>query len=215
MQQMQKQKSKWPTRVRIIGFLIALLILITGATIWIWNSMNSVPALLTTIFGVLATIFTFLQLIPVIFPQKPPEPAFTPQPAPVAQTVHNYYFDSSAPAAPPPFAPPTISSTPFPITPSPNPLTLRALPLPTDPRSIQQREVIVKEIYTLLVEPNTAAVALIGVGGIGSQPWLHSSSTMPNKSDVRARDPFGAHLSCSGLMKILPSSSWPPTSLPQ
>src|SRR6266571_7385095 len=65
-----QQKSKWPTRMRIIGFLIALLILITGAAIWIWNSLNSVPALLTTIFGVLATIFTFLQLIPVIFPQN-------------------------------------------------------------------------------------------------------------------------------------------------
>src|SRR2546426_2822142 len=146
MQQMQKQKSKWPTRIRIISFLIALLILITGATIWILNSLNSVPALFTTIFGVLATIFTFLQLIPVIFPQKSPEPASHPQSTSPAQPIHIYNVIQPSQVGQPPSTPTAAISTPSPIIPSPNPLTLRALPLPTDPRGIQQREVIVKEI---------------------------------------------------------------------
>src|SRR5712692_12060635 len=41
MQQVQEKSSKWPKRVRIMLFVCALLILITGAVIWVLNSLNS------------------------------------------------------------------------------------------------------------------------------------------------------------------------------
>ena len=47
--------------------------------------------------------------------------------------------------------------------PSPNLLTLRALPLPTNSQSIQQRDMVVKDIYALLLEPHTSAVVLTGI----------------------------------------------------
>ena len=169
MQQLQGKQSKWPTWMRISLFIVALLILIVGATIWALNSLNSLPALLTTVFGALATIFTFLSLIPIMFPQKSSEPVLPPQMSSAVPPINIYnvlpspqsVLTSSAPTS----TVPTSSST---APSSPNVLTLRALPLPTDSQSIQQRETVVKDIYALLLEPHTAAVVLTGIGGIGS-----------------------------------------------
>lgn len=41
------------------------------------------------------------------------------------------------------------------------------LPPPTDPRAIQQRETIVKRVYTELISQNTSAVVLTGIAGVG------------------------------------------------
>src|SRR5437868_11564366 len=40
-------------------------------------------------------------------------------------------------------------------------------PPPTDPRAIQQREQVVREVYTKLIQPNITAIALTGIGGVG------------------------------------------------
>lgn len=41
------------------------------------------------------------------------------------------------------------------------------MPPPTDPRTIQQREQAVQEIYACLIQPVTSAVVLTGIGGVG------------------------------------------------
>jgi tetratricopeptide (TPR) repeat protein len=168
MQQIQKQQSKWPTRVRVIGFILALLILIAGATVWALNSLNSLPALFATIFGALAAIIAFIQLIPIIFPQKSPQPAQSSQPASSVPPINIYNVIPPAQSAPPVVS--STSTEPEQHTDAPsrsNSLTLRAFPLPTGSRSIQQRDEVVKEIYTLLIDAGTAAVVLTGIGGIG------------------------------------------------
>jgi tetratricopeptide (TPR) repeat protein len=40
-------------------------------------------------------------------------------------------------------------------------------PPPTDPRTIQQREEVVKDVYMQLVQPDSTAVVLTGIGGLG------------------------------------------------
>ena len=165
MQQVQGHTSKWSGRVRVIVFILALLILVGGAIAWIVTSLTSLPALLTTIFGALATIFAFMQLIPIIFPQKSSDLAPSPQPAAPPQPINIYNVLSPSQPSPPSVSP---SHPPPATTPSGfDSLTLRALPLPTDPCSIQQRENIVKEVYALLIDTATAAVVLTGIGGIG------------------------------------------------
>lgn len=84
MQQLPRQPSNWPTRVRVGGFLLAVLILVAGATLWVVSSLQSLPAL----FAALATIFTFLQLIPVVFPHTSPEPAPSSQLASPVGGIH-------------------------------------------------------------------------------------------------------------------------------
>jgi len=168
MQQIQDQKSKWPTRVRVIGFILALLILIAGATIWVLNSLNSLPALFATIFGALAAIFAFMQLIPIIFHQKSSGPAQSIQPASTVQPINIYNVIPPSQSAPPVVSPaPPEPDQPTNVPSRSGSLTLRAFPLPTDSRSIQQREEVVKEIYALLIDSDTAAVVLTGIGGIG------------------------------------------------
>ncbi len=158
MRQIQVQKSKWPTRVRVIGFILALFILIGGATVWVLNSLNSLPALFTTIFGALAVIIAFIQLIPIIFPPKSSEPAQTSQPASTVQPINIYNVIQSSQSATPAVstAPPEHDQPTNPSSRSGS-LTLRAFPLPTDSRTIQQREEVVKEIYALLIDPGTAS----------------------------------------------------------
>ena len=41
------------------------------------------------------------------------------------------------------------------------------LPPPTDPRTIQQREHVVKEVFTKLIHTEISAIALTGIGGVG------------------------------------------------
>jgi transcriptional regulator with XRE-family HTH domain len=41
------------------------------------------------------------------------------------------------------------------------------LPPPTDPRTIQQREQVVREVYTKLIQSDITAIALTGIGGVG------------------------------------------------
>src|SRR5690348_9206274 len=142
MSQIQGQKPKLSTRVRIIAFILALLILIGGTIFWALSSLNSTPALFTAIFGALAAIFSFMQLIPIIFAKSSPEPA-SPVPSTPAQqpiNIYNVIPSSQSPQPSPLPIIPTTPTTPPPASPvSPpaasDPLNLRALPLPSDPRN--------------------------------------------------------------------------------
>src|SRR5262249_26024829 len=65
-----------------------------------------------------------------------------------------------------------VPPTQTPVSPSP---TIRettyrgivGLPPPTDPRTIQQREKVVRDVYHKLTQPGITAVALTGIGGAG------------------------------------------------
>jgi tetratricopeptide (TPR) repeat protein len=191
MQQIQDQKSKWPLRVRVIGFICALLLLIGGATIWVLNSLNSLPALLTTLFGALATVFSFMQLIPIIFVHKSPDPILPSNSTPALQPINIYNVLPPSQSAPPIASPVTpLPDRPVSATYRSDSLTLRALPLPTDSRSIQQREEVVKEIYPLLIDPDAAAVVLTGIGGIGKSTLAALVLNYAEQERRAGRGPF-------------------------
>jgi len=44
---------------------------------------------------------------------------------------------------------------------------IMGVPPPTDPRTIQQRETVVKDTFTKLTKPDITAVVLTGIGGVG------------------------------------------------
>ncbi len=44
---------------------------------------------------------------------------------------------------------------------------IETLPPPTDPKTIQQREKIVIDVYTKLTQPDVTAIVLTGIGGVG------------------------------------------------
>jgi len=107
---------------------------------------------LVTVFGV---AFTFLPLIlSTDKPEQPPTPHINVQ------------------VQLPPLAPETLeyqqhlpSTSTSPTTPSFRGII--GLPPPTDPKTIEQREKVVKEVYDRLTQPGITAIALTGIGGIG------------------------------------------------
>ena len=130
MQQIQRQKSKWPARVRVIGFILALLILIIGAIIWVLNNMNSLPAFLTTIFGAVAVIIAFIQLIPIIFPQKQSVDTQPSQPSSTVPPINIYNVMPSSQSASDLSPSPPSSDQHNDASSSSNSLTLYSFPLP-------------------------------------------------------------------------------------
>ena len=144
----QKKRRKWPTWVRVVGFVLALLLIIIGAVIWVLNSLGSLTILLSTIFAALGVILGFLQLAPLFFPAKQPE-------------------TSSISTSTPPFI---INIPPSQMTLESGKTTFRgiqAMPPPTDPETILPREKDVQEVSTRLIQPGTTAIVLTGIGGIG------------------------------------------------
>ena len=206
-QQAQQQASKGLRRVRIILFICALLILITGAVIWVLNSLNSTPALLTTLFGAVTTVIAFIQLIPILFPPKTPDPVAPLVTVNTPVTVHNVVppipinnyivLPSSQPAlqvqGPP--ASPTLSSidSQAALTSGSlyaNPLSLRALPLPGEAKHIQKREKNVREIYAQMIEPGVSAAALCGIGGVGKSTLTSLVFDYAEQERRAGRGPF-------------------------
>jgi tetratricopeptide (TPR) repeat protein len=64
----------------------------------------------------------------------------------------------------------SVSVTPVPAPVSKEKVAYRGimgLPPPTDPRTIQQRDVAVSDIYKRLIGPDTSTVVLTGIGGVG------------------------------------------------
>jgi tetratricopeptide (TPR) repeat protein len=163
--QMQQppQRGKWLTRARIVGFIIALLLLLIGGILLI--SGFQAP-LLSTIFTVLGVVIGLFQLYPLFFPPKQePIPAYTPPPVAPALPPINIHL----PAYPPIPAVPANPTTPALQVPTSTDMYMgtRATPPPTDPRTIQQREPVVKDVYAQLTRPDTTAVVLTGIGGMG------------------------------------------------
>ncbi len=194
MKQLQRQQSIWPTRLRVVGFIITSLIIVAGVIIWIFVNQNSLSALFGKIITGVGILLTLLQFIPVIFSRKASEPVPAPSPAPQPPPINIYNVLPGAQSPQPPAVSEPHASTlaADPPRPASDPLTLRAQPLPTDPRNIQQRSVVVKEVYDMLIAPDAAAVALCAIGGIGKST-LASLVFKHTEQERRAgRGPFHA-----------------------
>lgn len=166
----QKRKGlPWKQVRRIIYILvvISLLFFIVGAIIWILITLGTIhgPVFdkLFVIFnglgGATIAVLAFFGIIQFIL-------SLIPNPTePITAT-------SSAPSAPatsiviPPI-PPTPQPTPVPRPGKASYRGIVGIPPPTDPKTIQQREKTVWEVYDKLIQPDITAIALTGIGGIG------------------------------------------------
>jgi tetratricopeptide (TPR) repeat protein len=161
-------QGKRPRRrpwVRWVVLITTLLLIAFGAIAWVESSQGSwfsiLPILLFTVLGV---VFSLLQwLFPIsaglqehhtgssLMPHASPTPA--PVPAMPQIIVHV----------------PTTQPLP-PALMVPDKAAFRGIlgfPPPTDSRTIQQREQVVKEVYDALTQPDITAIALTGIGGVG------------------------------------------------
>jgi len=141
----------------IIAFGIATYVILTNQGI-----TQGSPALIiiSIIFSVVVSLLTLMFTIfqwrfPVTrnIPEQSIPSSFL---SPIQQS--NAHNPTVLPMLVPPQSPPYIKTSYRGIL---------GLPPPTDPKTIQQREKAVKEIYTKLTQSDITAIALTGIGGVG------------------------------------------------
>ncbi len=135
----QGKKKRFSRRTIVITSIIIGIVI---ATVLSLSSLSVIPgyvAVIITSFGlVFGVIFALLAIIPTDDKNATP---VTSSPAPPA----------------------LLSTSPD----KPAPRGIAGFPPPTDPRTIQQREQAVQDIYGRLTQPGTSAVVLTGIGGQG------------------------------------------------
>ena len=151
--QEQNKRHKWPAWVRVVGFFLALLLIIAGATIWVLNSLGSLTTLLSTIFAALGVVLGLFQLVPLFFPARKSETSTTSTSTqPILVNIPAFQF--------------TPSQTLM-IHDQATFRGIQAMPPPTDPETILPREKDVQEVYARLTQPGATAIVLTGIAGIG------------------------------------------------
>ena len=167
-QQHQQKRKRPPWKRWLIAGTILLLIAV-GTVIWIVTDQGSLtgilPVVIFTVLGVVIGLFQWLFPVSSNSTEHPPT-IFHPSLMPQASTGA-----SSLPAMPQIVV--HIPPTDHTHLPQSGPLDkpayrgIMGVPPPTDPRTIQQREKAVSDIYEKLTQPDITAVALTGIGGVG------------------------------------------------
>src|SRR6266516_2691735 len=84
-----------------------------------------------------------------------------------------------------------VKSNTAPISPLSSRSLIDFLPL-TDPRTIQQREEAVKDIYTKLTQPDMTALVLTGIGGLGKSTLAALVYRYAEEQRRAEKEPFAA-----------------------
>src|SRR5438477_424008 len=135
------------TAVVLIAFVVAIIWILSSLSI-IPNSWAAISSIIVAVFG---TLFAFLQSLHLFLPPDAHEPSAIPE----------HVLQPASPQIPPIVIqlPATqllsIQSAPANRVPYRG---IVGLPPPTDPRTIQQRNHVVKEIYAKLTQPSVTAI---------------------------------------------------------
>ena len=136
---------------RLLVIIAVLLLAIAIIIIWILSYFNVIQsfwvAILTIIITVFGAVFAFFQSMHVFLPTEKHESTATSLSAEI--DTHMAMKDALLTSA-------KLAHR-----------GIVGLPPPTDPRTIQQREKVVKEVYTKLIQSDITAIALTGIGGVG------------------------------------------------
>ncbi len=155
---------------RVLIICVAVLFLGAAVVLWIVNagSWSSILSIIFTFTGVLVGLFQWLFPVSINSEARPQTPPAQPM---------LFLQPNSTAGASSALTPIVLHLPPTMPTPAGSPTTdageksvyrgILGLPPPTDPRTIQQRETAVHDIYALLLQPTTSAVVLTGIGGVG------------------------------------------------
>ncbi len=163
-QDQKQRKTRERKQLQERRFIIvstAILLLIGATILWILNSQGIIRGSWS---GILLIIFTvagiIIGLFQWLYPISSPLPPQTqPNAAAVAATPAPQIIVHVPPTAPqPPLPAPGERATYRGIV---------GVPPPTDPRTIQQRQKAVQDIYSRLLRQDLTAIALTGIAGVG------------------------------------------------
>src|SRR5215471_7413763 len=156
-------------RIRWIIVIVVLTLIVAGTVIWLLTLRGTwitiVPLVIFTVLGVIIALFQWL--FPVSS-NTPEHSSTTIQPSLIPQLSSATSSLSTMPEI-------HVHASPADHThpPQSSPLEKRTyrgimgVPPPTDSRTIQQREAVVKDIFAKLTQPDITAYVLTGMGGVG------------------------------------------------
>src|SRR6266702_4733728 len=153
--QEQGQKRRWLSRRTLltITILLAALVIII---VWILSSLGIIP---TPLASALSAIVSVAGVVVAILPSNKAEPVTPPAQASVQVPTPPATTSQLPPIVQLPTTSALPSKTPY--------RGIVGVPPSTDPKTIEQRENIVTYVYRKLTQPDTAAIVLTGIGGVG------------------------------------------------
>ncbi len=165
----QRNGHKHRPWLRWVIVIITFILIAVGAIIWVANSngpwISILPIIIFTALGVVISLFQWL--FPVSSSAGSSEHHLLSYHTPQVSTAGT----SLSPQAIPPIIVPFPTTQPLPsISPAQEKAAYRGIvgfPPPTDSRTIQQREKVVKEVYAQLLQSDITAIVLTGIGGVG------------------------------------------------
>src|SRR5256884_6345341 len=161
-QKQRKHRERKQLQERRFIIVSTAILLLIGATIlWILNSQGIIRGSWS---GILLVIFTVAGIIIGLFQwlypiSSPPPPQTQPHTAtasamPTPQIIVHVPPTAAQPSLPAPGERATYRG-------------IVGVPPPTDPRTIQQRQKAVQDIYSRLLRQDLTAIALTGIAGVG------------------------------------------------
>lgn len=156
-QQRKSQAHKQLIERRIIIASVAILFLGTAVVLWILNGQGIIQGSWSNLFSI---IFVFVSALIGLFQWLFPVASAPPAPPLI--------MPASQGGSAPHVAGPVQTEQPRPV--GAEKMAYRGimgLPPPTDARTIQQREKVVKDVYAQLIQAGNSAVVLTGIGGVG------------------------------------------------
>jgi tetratricopeptide (TPR) repeat protein len=189
----QQQKRKRIPWGRWLIVFIVLVLVIAGSILWINENQGPwitiLPIIIFTVLGVFIALFQWLFPVSSDLADHPPAPTQLPPLQPVLVTAAPLAAPSSTniPSHVLPVAPLSEKSPPAGKSAY---RSIIGIPPPTDPRTIQQREQAVSEIYTHLIQPDIAALVLTGIGGVGKSTLAALVYRHAEDERLAGRGPF-------------------------
>jgi len=161
-QKQRKTRERKQLQERRFIIVSTAILLLVGATIlWILNSQgiirgswSGILLIIFTVAGIIIGLFQWLYPI-----SSPPPPQTQPHAAAVAATPAPQIIVHMPPTAPAPSLPAPGERATY--------RGIVGVPPPTDPRTIQQRQKAVQDIYRRLLRQDLTAIALTGIAGVG------------------------------------------------
>ncbi len=188
--QQQQQRRKFP-RNRWLILIVCIILITAGVVLSIKDNqgpwINLLPVLIFTVLGVVIGLFQWLFPVSNTADQVQTGPLPT-VPGSQAATGISGPLPPIIVQLPPASTQPLVE--PVTMTGKAAYLSIEGVPPPTDPRTIQPRAMTVKDIYVRLTQPDTSAVTLTGIGGVGKSTLAALVYRYTEEQRLAGKGPF-------------------------